>query len=94
MAKLEPAQIFLAVHRLDFSVYFRRIEPEEFALLSALRRGKRIERAIELAFRRSLVPAADRAAFVQHSFQTWATLGWFCQPEANVRGKKVREERA
>jgi hypothetical protein len=94
VAKLEPAQIFLAVHRLDFSVYFRRIEPEEFALLSALRRGKRIERAIELAFRKSSIPAADRAASVQHSFQTWAALGWFCRPEANVRCKKVREERA
>src|SRR6266550_5852473 len=67
VAKLEPAQIFLAVHRLDFSVYFRRIEPEEFALLGALRSGKTIERAIELAFRKSAVPAADRAAFVQHS---------------------------
>ena len=94
VAKLKPAQIFLAVHRLDFSVYFRRIEPEEFALLSALRRGKTIERAIESAFRRSSVPPADRAAFVQHSFQTWSALGWFCQPEAKVHDKKVREERA
>jgi hypothetical protein len=93
VAKLEPAQIFLAVHRLDYSVYFRRIEPEEFALLNALRSGKTVERAIELAFRKSSVPAVDRAAFVQHSFQTWATLGWFCRPEANARGKKVREER-
>jgi len=94
VARLEPAQVFLAVHRLDFSVYFRRIEPEEFALLSALRIGKTIEHAIELAFRKSSVPAADRAAFVQHSFQTWATLGWFCRPDENVRGEKVREKRA
>jgi len=94
VAKLEPAEMFLAVHRLDFSVYFRRIEPEEFALLTALRSGKTVERAIELAFRKSSVPAADRAAFVQHSFQTWAALGWFCRREANLRGKKVREERA
>jgi Putative DNA-binding domain len=94
VAKLEPAQIFLAVHRLDFSVYFRRIEPEEFALLGALRSGKTIERAIELAFRKSAVPAADRAAFVQHSFQTWATLGWVCRPEENVSAEKIREKRA
>jgi len=94
VAKLEPEQIFLAVHRLDYSVYFRRIEPEEFALLRALRRGKTIEFAIESAFRKSSVPPADRAAFVQHSFQTWAALGWFCRPEANVHDKKVREERA
>jgi len=92
VAKLEPAQIFLAVHRLDFSVYFRRIEPEEFTLLRALRSGKTIERAIELAFRKSSIPAADRAACVQHSFQTWGTLAWFCRPETNVHGKKVREE--
>jgi hypothetical protein len=89
VAKLEPAQIFLAVHRLDFSVYFRRIEPEEFTLLSALQNGKTIERAIELAFQKSAVPVAERAAFVQHSFQTWATLGWFCRPEENVRGGKA-----
>jgi hypothetical protein len=88
VAKLEPAQIFLAVHRLDFSVYFRRIEPEEFALLNALRNGKTVERSIELAFRKSSMPTADRAAFVQHSFQTWANLGWFCQPAANLRGIK------
>lgn len=94
VAKLEPAQIFLAVHRLDFSVYFRRIEPEEFTLLSALRSGKTIERAIELAFRKGSVPAASRAAFVQHSFQTWATLGWFCWPKENMRGEKSCEKRA
>jgi len=93
VAKLEPAQIFLAVHRLDFSVYFRRIEPEEFALLGALQSGKTIERAIELAFRKSAVPAADRAAFVQHSFQTWATLGWFCRPEEkHARRESPREK--
>jgi hypothetical protein len=93
VAKLEPAQIFLAVHRLDFSVYFRRIEPEEFALLNALGSGTTIERAIELAFRKSSLPAADRVAFLQDSFQTWATLGWFCRPEENVRGENVHEEK-
>jgi len=93
VAKLEPAQIFLAVHRLDFSVYFRRIQPEEFLLLNALRSGKTIERAIELAFRTSSVPTADRAAFVQHSFQTWATLGWFCRPDEKVRGEKSHGKR-
>jgi hypothetical protein len=93
VTKLKPAQIFLAVHRLDFSVYFRRIEPEEFTLLRALRSGKTVERAIELAFRKSSIPAADRAASVQHSFQTWATLGWFCRPETNVHGKEFLKKK-
>jgi hypothetical protein len=81
VAALEPKQIFLVVHRMDFSVYFRRIEHEEFALLSALRSGKTIERAIELAFQRSSVPESDRGGYVRLSFQTWATMGWFCRPE-------------
>ncbi len=81
VATLEPKQIFLVVHRMDFSVYFRRIEREEFALLSALRSGKTIARAVALAFRRSSVPEFDRAGYVRLRFQTWATLGWFCRPE-------------
>ena len=78
VAKLEPVQIFLAVHRLDFSVYFRRIKPEEFVLLSALRSGKTIERAIELAFRKSSVPEAERGHLFSTRFrlgQLWAGFG-------------------
>jgi hypothetical protein len=81
VAALEPEQIFLVVHRMDFSVYFRRIKREEFALLSALRGGKTIERAIELAFQRNSVPELDRGRYVRNCFQTWATLGWFCRTE-------------
>jgi hypothetical protein len=81
VAALEPKQIFLVVHRIDFSVYFRRVECEEFALLSALRSRKTLERAIELAFVRSSIPEFDRAGYVRHRFQTWANLGWFCRPE-------------
>jgi len=78
VAKLKPAEIFLAVHRVDDSVYFRRIEQEEFAILSALRDGKALGKAIETAFRKSRVPAAARAGMVQTWFQNWAALGWFC----------------
>jgi hypothetical protein len=78
VASLKPAEIFLAAHRVDDSVYFRRIQREEFVILSALRDGKALGRAIESAFRKSRVPAGDRAGLVQQWFQTWATLGWFC----------------
>jgi hypothetical protein len=79
VAKLKPAKIFLAVHRVDDSVYFRRIEREEFVILSALRDGKALGKAIEAAFRASRVPAEERSASVQQWFQNWATLGWFCR---------------
>src|SRR5579864_422723 len=78
VAKLKPAEIFLAVHRVDDSVYFRRIEREEFVILSALRDGRALGSAIDSAFRKSRVPADDRAGLVQQWFQNWSTLGWFC----------------
>lgn len=79
VAKLKPGDIFLAVHRVDDSVYFRRIAREEFVILSALRDGKALGRAIEAAFRKSRVPAAEHAGLVGRWFQNWAALGWFCR---------------
>jgi hypothetical protein len=78
------------VHRVDFSVYFRRIEREEYAMLSALRAGKSIAAAIECAFSRSSIPEFDRGVYVKHCFETWGALGWFCQSRAEhlFRGGK------
>jgi Putative DNA-binding domain len=79
VAKLKPAPIFLAVHRVDYSVYFRRIEAEEFAILKALRAGKPLGEAIETGLRRTKIPLNERAASVRRWFQNWAALGWFCK---------------
>jgi hypothetical protein len=79
VAKLKPGPIFLAVHRMDDSVYFRRIDREEFLILQALRAGKNLSKAIAIAFNKSSVPMAKRSESVQHWFQNWATLGWFCR---------------
>ena len=81
VAKLKPAYIFLAVHRVDDSVYFRRLESEDFAILAALKNGKTIGAAVESAMRKSALPSKEWPARVQTGFQTWAALGWFCSPE-------------
>jgi hypothetical protein len=77
VAKLKPTEIYLAVHRVDNTVYFRRIEREEFSILSALREGKPLGKAIDLAFRKSAIPVEKSAGSVQEWFQNWAALGWF-----------------
>jgi Putative DNA-binding domain len=84
VAKLKPGVVFLVVHRIDNSVYFRRIGAEEFAVLGALRRGKTLGRALHAGFRNSQMPLADRADAVRQWFQNWATLGWFCQPQKKL----------
>ena len=79
VAKLKPAKIFLVVHRIDNSVYFRRISGGEFGILCELRKGKTLAKAIEVALRKTPIPPEARAASVQEWFTNWAALGWFCQ---------------
>lgn len=78
VARMKPSPIFLAVHRLDEEVFFRRLQPEEFAILSHLRVGKSLNAAIESALRKSATPPDARPLLIQKWFQTWSTLGWFC----------------
>jgi hypothetical protein len=81
VAKLKPAAIALAVHRIDNSVYFRRLEPEEFALLTELKQGRTLQKAVGHAFTETKISPQELPALVQRWFHNWAALGWFCQPE-------------
>jgi hypothetical protein len=77
VARLKPVPVYLAVHRMENTVYFRRLEREEFTILNSLRQGRTLERAIVAGFRSSQVPVQERAATVAGWFQNWASLGWF-----------------
>jgi hypothetical protein len=50
VSQAKPEQMFLAVHRLNYTVYYRRIGAEEYFLLNALRDGMPIGQAIPYAF--------------------------------------------
>jgi hypothetical protein len=78
--RLRPERIFLAVHRLDFSVYYRRITLEEFRLLEAIREGKSIGAAVEASIEDSSIPLEELRAKLETWFRTWAELGWLCRP--------------
>jgi len=81
VARLKPAPVYLAIHRIDNSVYFRRLEREEFSILRSLQRGRALEQAIVAGFRARRAPVEprleDRAAQVSLWFQHWSSLGWF-----------------
>ena len=83
VATLKPAEIFLAVHRVDEEVYFRRLEREEYRILAALRDGKTLGAALEAAWKGSRISAGERQECVQRWFQTWSSLGWFCRIAKN-----------
>ena len=80
VARLKPAPVYLAIHRLENTVYFRRLDREEFAILSALQKGRTLERAIVAGFRASSIPTAERAALAGAWFRNWSSLGWFVRP--------------
>jgi len=77
VSRLKPVPTYLAIHRVDNMVYFRRLDREEFAILTALHNGKTLERAIEVGFRKSRTPIEQQASDASAWFRNWAALGWF-----------------
>ena len=74
----KPEPVFLAVHRLNDTVYYRRIAAEEYRLLSALRDRLPIGRVIRCAFEHSLASDEQQQSMLETWFATWAQLGWLC----------------
>jgi hypothetical protein len=77
VAILAPEQIFLAVHRHQNSVYYKRLEREDYRLLQSLLTGVPIGQAIDFAVGDSAIPEDARATWLQQAFASWSTLGWF-----------------
>jgi hypothetical protein len=70
--------IFLAVHRLEDSVYYKRLDPAAFRLLLALRDGRSLAAACDRAFRGAKGASAADAGKVREWFATWTRFGWLC----------------
>ena len=71
--------VHLAVHRVAYSVYYKRLEPEAFHLLCALRDGATLDAACALAFAQSKELPEQSAAKLQEWFARWMEFGWFCR---------------
>jgi len=81
LPRIRRKPTWLAAHRVEFSVYYLRLEREALLLLAALNRGKTLAEAIEAGFADSRIPEAQRAARLQKWFNQWAELGWICARE-------------
>src|SRR5258708_8075566 len=74
------AKVYLVVHRHDNMLYYKREDPEAFAILSALARGATRENACADAVAPSNRTNIDWAAQIKEWFDDWAVLGWLCRP--------------
>ena len=73
------SRTFVAVHRHNNRLFYKRLNPAAFRILEALRGGGTLSRAIAAA------GPGVRPAQVRAWFTTWMALGWFC-----ARGNKGR----
>lgn len=78
LPKMLRAEVFLVVHRYENSVYYRRIEKENFRLLSLLEQGFCLGDALEESFRTSILSAEEQAGKIQEYFAHASELGWLC----------------
>jgi hypothetical protein len=74
---LRPKTVFLAVHRHDDTVYYKRLQPAQFRLLSAFKAGATLAEACEALAESGELDAEQ----IKKWFETWASLGWFCVPK-------------
>ena len=80
----------IAVHRADASVYYRRLEPEEYRLLRALQRGRPIGRAIAEGLKESVRTPDEIPQLLQEWFGAWAQFGWLTVYEKRKKGRESR----
>jgi len=78
-----PERVFLAIHRFDNQLYYKRLEPTAYRLLSGVQNGLTLEDACQTAL--GLDSTNTSAAQIQTWFRDWAELGWFCRPSTKIK---------
>ena len=73
-------RVHLVVHRCDNMLYYKRLEPEAFAILEGFQKGKTVEKACVAALAKSTRTDLDWTRQIREWFHDWSALGWFCQP--------------
>lgn len=70
-------KVYLAVHRFDDSVYFKRLDKAAFALLSAIKSGAGVEEACaQIVATTYGADCSDLISNVTGWFRTWSELSW------------------
>lgn len=74
-------RVYLVVHRYENELFYKRLEPEAFAILQGIGRGKTVEESCLSALSQTKRQKIDWAARIKEWFNDWSSLGWFCLPK-------------
>lgn len=85
LRKIRKRKTWVAAHRVDLAVFYRRLSCEEYHILVALRDGRTLAEALEAGFAGSAMPMPRRAQAIQECFSAWAELGWLCAFDVSTR---------
>lgn len=66
------SRTFVAVHRHNNRLFYKRLDPAAYRILDSLSRGQSLERAVAAG------GPKVKPAQVRKWFTTWMALGWFC----------------
>ena len=72
-------EIYVAVHRLENSLYYKRLDPEAFKILVELQKGQALERACTIAIGKKALHQPQWPERIRKWFRNWTSLGWFCK---------------
>ena len=78
--RLRKKATWLAIHRADFSLYYKRLTKVEYRTLCALRDGRNLAEALDAGFEGSRLATGTRVGLVRQWFTNWAELGWITRP--------------
>ncbi len=70
-------RLYLAIHRFELVVHYKRLDAEMFRLMSSLAEGASIADAVEFAYGESTRTAEQCQQHIESSFALFGALGWF-----------------
>jgi hypothetical protein len=79
--RLRKRATWLAVHRADLSLYYKRLTRAEYLTLCAIRDGLTLPEALEAGFADTRLAIGTQVNLVRQWFTNWAELGWICKPQ-------------
>jgi len=82
----KPERVYVAVHRVDSVVYYKRLRAVEYRILKAVEQNCSIGQALESAFEDGA--HAELVDEIEAIFASWAQMGWLTTPNRKTGVKK------
>jgi hypothetical protein len=83
---VKKRRTYLAIHRLNNVVYYKRLDKDQYFLLKSLMANTPLAQACNelIGTKKNVEDQQTLALKINKSFATWMELGWFCQMDTST----------